>query len=731
MALWALILLFIFPVTTWAESVQAKVSADEVTYNYESQQVEASGNVKIEYKDIKVESDYALLDQEQDILLATGALTVTNKDNVYHGNKFLYFLKTERGWIYPLQAEIKDMNIEGSAFMDAAEALIKGEDVQAKHSTFTTCNLEHPHYHLSAKSIEYYPNDVIIMHSVWFYEHSVPIFYLPIFYISLNEKNDNFAVRWGRSATEGFFINTQYYYYHFPFQNQSGNLDIRLTQYGGNLYAINQSLQTSQTGTLSLKAGLLEKSNMTNPDVSGYSRDDGATYEPIYDDYMWGFSFKEYLNPKVLTNQDFTHWYHFTEEGKFYPNNKYNLAVTSQSPYPSLNMVLEDKGERTYRTVNLNSNWNCYPDRTSNINLSGQWYYSGYLETPDSFLLNRTYSLNAKKDWNWSNLALVLSENRVYSTDTSGTSLLPDIQYTIPKFPLPVLKDIQIATRYTNMEKFSSLQSSEGQRYALDFTKSSATLWQQGPFTLNNVSSLKYRDFVVNQMETNLTSLSTQLNLTDQFTKEFNTKLGFGYAVTNGLTNSYFGYDGDNDMPGFYAENSWNYASESLTASANTRYNFKMHYAYPLNLSLNWKLTTIAAITFNTIYNWGQGLGLTNLSANYHPNANCNISVGAGYDFSNPDSPWTSQTLLANVSNKISKNWSFSLSANYNYLAHEFSVADYDLIYDWHCRQVVFHYDDVLKEYWMRIVIKAFPNDSLRLTGKNTLDNLLDDIESE
>ena len=58
-------------------------------------------------------------------------------------------------------------------------------------------------------------------------------------------------------------------------------------------------------------------------------------------------------------------------------------------------------------------------------------------------------------------------------------------------------------------------------------------------------------------------------------------------------------------------------------------------------------------------------------------------------------------------------------------------MAEYNLFYDWHCRQVVLHYDGVEKEYWLQIVIKAFPNDSLKLTGKNTLDNLLNQIETE
>lgn len=731
MVLRVLVLLLIFPTTSWAESTLAKVFADEVNYNYESKQIEAFGNVKIVYKNIQIEADYALLDQEQDSLLAVGSLTVTNNGNVYHGNKFLYLLRTEQGWIYPLQTEIKDPNIKGIAYMNAAEAFVNGEDVRAKHSTFTTCDLENPHYHLSAKSIEYYPHDVLIMRSVWFYEHSVPVFYLPVLYISLDETKDNFAVQWGRSNTEGFFVNTQYYYYHFPFQNQSGNLEIRLTEYGGNLYAISQSFSSSKTGTFSLKTGLLEKSNMNNPDVGGYSRDDGATYESQYDDYMLGFSSKGSLNSYVSVTQDFTHWFHYTEDGELYPNNTYNLAITGQSSYPSVSLTWKDQYEDTYRTVNLATYWSTNPDKTSSVNLNGQWYYYGYLDS-DGLYLNRYYTLSARKDWIWSNLALAVSENRNYSNSTSGTSLLPNLIYTIPKITLPVVSDIKIAAQYTNMEKYSSSGgASDGQRCALGFSKSSGIIWESGPYSLNNETYLKYRNFVVNGTKNDLNSLSTQMALRDQFTKEFYTRFDVGYGVTSGTTCSYFGYDGDDDLSGFYVQNSWSYTGRKLKASAGTKYNFKTRYAYPLNLSLNWETISTVNFTFSTIYYWGEGPGQTDLTVKYNPNSNYSISLGLGYNFLDSDSPWTSRSLLVDVSGKISTRWSYSIAANYSYLEQEFSKAEYNLIYDWHCRQIVLHYDGVEKEYWMQMMIKAFPNDSIKLTGKNTLDNLLNPIESE
>jgi hypothetical protein len=723
------LLLLSFSTVVRAENDKAKITADEVNYDYETQQVEAIGNVKIEYRDIKVESDHAIIDQEQDVLLATGNLAVTNKNSTYHGDRFLYYLNTERGWISPLEAEVTDLDIQGPAYLTAAEANIKGEEIRSKHSTFSTCNLAHPHYHLSAKAIDYYPGDVIIMHHVWYWEHSIPLFYFPLLYISL--KKDNFAVQFGQSSTEGWFVDTKYYFYHFPDDEGWGNLHLRLTEYGGTLYEVDGSHPTSPTGTFTQKYAVLEKSNMTNSAVSGYTRDDGAVYEPNYDDYMLGFSYKENLNPKVATSQSIERWFHYNEDGELFQNTTYNLTVSGQSPYPSLNLAFEDKGEDVYRTVNLSSNWNFNPDRTSSVALNGQWYYQGYVDENNPYL-SRQYTLNARKDWGWSNVAMTVSENRNYNnTNSSGTNLLPNIIYTVPEWKIPLINDIKMVAQYTKLEKYSSTVSSEGERYALDLSKPSLALWNKGQFTIENESSFKYRDFLVSELESELYSVSSQLGLKDQFTKAFYTKLDIGYAETYGTTNSYFGYNGDDDLPGLYAENNWDYSDVTFRAHVYTKYNFQTQYAYPLTITAGWFPVSKASLNFDTIYYWGDGPGQTDFSVNYNPDDSCKLSLILGYNFQEKNSPWTNQQFMLALAKKISSNWSYNLAATYNYLKNDFSVAQGNLIYDWHCRQVVFHYDEVEKEFWLQFVIKAFPNSSLKFTANNTVQNLLDGIQTE
>ncbi|MGE5582258.1 MAG: LptA/OstA family protein [Bacillota bacterium] len=714
-----------------AETVPAKVIADEVKYDYESKQVEATGNVKIEYKNVKIEADYCLIDQDQDVLLATGKVVVNNKSDIYHGDRFLYYLKTQQGWISPLASVITDPQINGPVYLTANEAFIKGEEIRAKHSTFTSCNLDHPHYRFSAKEIEYYPGDLIIMRHVWYWEGPFPIFYFPVLYISL--KNNNFEVRVGNSAAEGWFIDVKFYYYYIPNEYSWGDLHTRFSEYGGNYYEVENSRYTSHTGVFTQKYGFLDKQNMNNLQAGQYSNSYNAPYTSLYNDYMLGFGYKEYLNPKVLTSQKLESWHHFTKDGVLYLDNTYNFSLSGQYPYPSnLTMDFSDTGEQTLRQINLATNWNYNPDATSNVSLNGQWYYRGYLKDNNPNI-SKLYNFRATKDWTWSNLALTVMENQNYNnTYSSSTNLNPDLLYTIPKWKFPVLGDVEIKSQYTHMEKFySTASSSEGDRYALNFRKLPVTLWQEGQFTLDTEAAFKYRDFFVNDRETELYSASAQVGLKDQFSEAFYTKFDTGYANTLGLTNNYFGYEGDNAQPGAFIKNGWYYTTKPLRASLTTEYNFYTRYAYPANITADWTPAPKEELHFDTIYDWVLGPGQTNLRAFYNPKENWRLSLWLGYNFQNLDYPWTMQQFEALISDRINNKWSYRIATRYDYLMNKYTISEYALIYDWHCREVMFHYDGILREYWVQIFIKAFPDAKLKLTGNNTMENFINALGME
>ena len=74
-----------------AETVPVSLSGDEVHYDYGLQQIEASGNVKISYKDIKIQCERALIDQTANVILATGKVIV-DQERRYFSGRSLFIL---------------------------------------------------------------------------------------------------------------------------------------------------------------------------------------------------------------------------------------------------------------------------------------------------------------------------------------------------------------------------------------------------------------------------------------------------------------------------------------------------------------------------------------------------------------------------------------------------------------------------------------------------------------
>ena len=154
-----------------AASDPAVINGDQVSYDYEHKIIRASGNVKITYKEIVIEADRAYINHEENILLATGHVKVTKKDDVFRGERFLYYLKERQGWLTPLDTSITDPEIKGAVLLTARDAYLKNEeDIWLKEASFTSCDREKPHFHITAKAIEYFPEERIVFHQVWYWD---------------------------------------------------------------------------------------------------------------------------------------------------------------------------------------------------------------------------------------------------------------------------------------------------------------------------------------------------------------------------------------------------------------------------------------------------------------------------------------------------------------------------------------------------------------------------------
>ncbi|MCE0484444.1 MAG: hypothetical protein LV479_09425 [Methylacidiphilales bacterium] len=165
----------------------------------------ADGNVVVRYKDDVIFADHVIYDRSTKVLTATGNARIFSNQRVYRGDMITYNLDTKA--------------ITSSAFYgEEYPKFISGEKVSTPefnhyrltNATFTTSNREKPSFHMEASTIEYRPNDEVVLKNTVLYIGDVPVLYLPVFVQSLNDSRPAYQFELGNSGTFGAFIDNKY-----------------------------------------------------------------------------------------------------------------------------------------------------------------------------------------------------------------------------------------------------------------------------------------------------------------------------------------------------------------------------------------------------------------------------------------------------------------------------------------------------------------------------------------
>ncbi len=729
------LLILLFSSSVAADSEAAKITADQITYDYQHKRMEASGNVKIIYKDISVASEKAFIDQEQNIILATENVHIIKKDSRYTGNRFLYYMNTEEGLLAPVDSEIRDKQINGPIKFSSRESYFIGEVIKSRGASFTGCDRDHPHYHFVAKRVEYYPEDRVVMHNVWYWEHKVPLMYLPVFYISLKEERDNFEFSMGQNQIEGFFVKIGYNYIFSD--NNYGKVSTRLTEKGGNELGVKHYSKFNERSKFYQDYSLVENSKLGNPHL----------------DYKIGFGYENEVNSKFRFSTAFEDWkrsYIYLSGIRYekpHQERAFNFLATGQSPYPGLSVRYSENTGTGYYLYDFSSNWSLSPDPSLGFSFNGRYVLENLLNIPwntpvdinnipQQSANNFNYSGTLRKDWGWSNLSITHTDTQVYNGNISSNNLKPDAVYTIPKWHWPLLGDVKVSGGYLYLEKSNNgVIIDHGERWALDIQKIPLSLWQTSQSSLNWESKFGYRDFfntntanyIYHQKETELYALTTNLNLSHQFTKVFSTNLKLGYTEAEGTPNYFFGRTDDNILDGAFISNEWRWQSSAFYTLVSTGYNITREIASPLTVSSRWTPAAGSEVNFNTTYDWLKGLGLTTIQANYNPNQNWRLALSAGYDFQ-LDS-WSQKQFEALIRQKVFSKLEAEVIAKFDMFRNAFVEAKTGLVYDWHCRKFKLNYDWLRSQYTLTLIFNAIPGSPLEFSSEHGFEGMFNAIQ--
>ncbi|MEW5758176.1 MAG: LptA/OstA family protein [Candidatus Omnitrophota bacterium] len=198
---------FCFLLSCYAQDNKQPISVngDTVEYLTKEKKIIASGNVVVVYQGSKLTCDNLEVSTQTKDGIASGNVVLRHKDIVMRGEKINYNFDTKTGKIVNADIDAPPMYAHGDLINKD-----QGNRTVIDGGYVTSCDLEHPHYRIRTRQIEFYPDEKIIAKNVKIFAGNIPIFFFPRFVHYLKTDNAfNFNITPGSSKDWGTFILTK------------------------------------------------------------------------------------------------------------------------------------------------------------------------------------------------------------------------------------------------------------------------------------------------------------------------------------------------------------------------------------------------------------------------------------------------------------------------------------------------------------------------------------------
>jgi len=188
----------------FAEDMKQKapivVNGDKVEYFHEQKKVVGTGNISIDYQDVKLTSEKVTVYLDTREAIAEGNVRVTQKDNYFTGDKMNYNFDKRTG-------RAIDAYVNYAPFYGRSSDVEKVSENQTniERGYVTTCDLDKPHYRIQAKQVRIYTDDKVVARHIVFFVGSVPIMYLPYYVQPLQDRSSGITTMVGHDSNWGYY----------------------------------------------------------------------------------------------------------------------------------------------------------------------------------------------------------------------------------------------------------------------------------------------------------------------------------------------------------------------------------------------------------------------------------------------------------------------------------------------------------------------------------------------
>jgi hypothetical protein len=666
--------------TETEEELDLSLKADYISYEKieEEDLIIAKGGALLKYQDIEVKADYLKINLNTHLLFASGKVLFKQDETETYCEELSYNWKTKKIIFLKLKAELTGEGIKGKIYYQGEKMENFPETVELTEGSFTTCELEEPHYHIIAKEMIIYPKDKIIARNISWYEGKTKIITLPYFLIFLDRKTQlPILPKIGQNSTEGWFIKTNFNYYID--EKSYGTLYVDWMEKKGLGIGLKQTWEIGDednAGETSLYLYQIKAKSTGNFNLTGKIK-----YSQEFENNIKTQVTLDYSGSKA-------------EGGELLSNN-----LISQ-------FTLDKQGEKYDLKI------------TGNYNFNGTGLGQKDLSINGNIKLNYNYAFNDNLN---SALSLLYTDKNPADQEVADLELTPkwEIKYRGEGYTLNMVTEKRFdieGDSYTG----ETLSKIIDRLPEIVFKKDSATLGNT-KITYNIDASVGHFYEAATEEDNwrgeYIMNLDRPFNLSKNITL---TSSGIFQQDVYLTGEARYLVGGKIDLK---ASSENNFISSTLSYNYNksegpTPFNFD--YISPLTNTITGNLTLTPSekikLDLSTNYNFvTEDFGNLVAKLEYKPKDDWKMNFSSSYNLNSME--WTKQ-INSTLDLQLSDDWRIKYKGVVDLDGFKLTNSVVGITRDLHCREITINYKQATKSIWVEFYIKAFPTEKITLGGE-------------
>jgi len=661
------------------EELDISLIAEYITYEKVEDEdlIIAKDGVEFKYQDIEIKAEYLKINLTTHLLFASGEVYFLQDETETNCEELTYNWETKKVILLRLKGELTGEGIKGKVYYQGEKMENFPETVEIAEGSFTTCELEEPHYRIVAKEMIIYPKDKIIARNITWYEGKIKIITLPYFLIFIDRKTQQpILPKIGQNSKDGWFIKTYFNYY--VDEKSYGTLYIDWLEKKGIGVGFEHTLEIGEennSGETSLYLYQIKDKNSGNINLSGRIKYEQEFEKNLKTQVTINYSGSKAAGGELLSNSLKSQ---FSFEKK---EEKYNLKISGKYNFSGTGLSQED--------LSINGNIKANYNYTFSDKLNSALTLVYIDKNPTS---QEVADLELKPKWELKykgeGYALNLTNEKRFDLDGENytgenTSKIID---RLPEFVFN-----KSATAIGDTKITYDINASVGHFYEAateeDNWRGEYIINVKRPFTLGEYLTLTpsgiFRQDVYLTGEARYL-VGGKVDLKASYESNISATLSYNYNKSVGPTPFNFDY------------------ITPLTNTVSGKLTLKPSEKFKLDLSTNYNFVTE---------------NFKNLVAKieYKPKDDWKMNFSSSYNLNTKE--WTKK-INSTLDLQLSDDWRIKYKGVVDLDDFKLTNSVVGITRDLHCREITINYKQATKSIWVEFYIKAFPTEKITIGGQ-------------